>query len=383
MYHTVFDRSQGALKALLLVLLFSTLDARADDCPSAAKERGEALSLPVGSSQAEDLLRRSIANCPKLSQAYYDLGRNLLAQSRLDDARGELIKAKDLADEAETSIALGNVYALQNKFEEAAESFRHASQLEPKNARALQGLAFVSDKSGDVTEAERVLRQAIELEPGNSEFHYSLALVLERLGRDDDAIVSLERSLSGKRDFVPARTRLASLLLEKGNLEDSRKHVDAALIHDPDNVELLLLSGAYHHLHEEFPEAISSYERALERDPENVQALSGLGLVLVKAGERDKGMERLKKAEKLQPESAVVLGTLGWVALQEKNFDDAKKALERALEIAPQDPAVLNNLGVYWELQGDDEKAKDFFERAKRSNETLEPVTENLERVSE
>jgi cytochrome c-type biogenesis protein CcmH len=115
---------------------------------------------------------------------------------------------------------LGMTYRGSERFAEAAQAFRRAVELNPRNAdyAAYLGEALILGSSGNPPpEAERLFRRALELQPGNPQARYYLA-TLKDLGGDhrgavDDLVALLREAPAGApwepqvRDAVTAIAR--------------------------------------------------------------------------------------------------------------------------------------------------------------------------------
>jgi tetratricopeptide (TPR) repeat protein len=88
----------------------------------------------------------------------------------------------------------GTVLLRLARFDEAANAFREAKTQKPADARALDGLATVCLKEGQLEQAADWALQAIEQDPKLFRAHYHLGLALARLNRLDEALLALEMS---------------------------------------------------------------------------------------------------------------------------------------------------------------------------------------------
>jgi hypothetical protein len=66
-----------------------------------------------------------------------------------------------------------------------------------------------------------------------------------------------------------------------------------------------------------------------------------------------------------QPGNVQAYRLLGTALRRTKKFDEALAAYMKALELQPGHPSTFYNMGVLWALQGDEDKAFDFLDRAK------------------
>jgi Tfp pilus assembly protein PilF len=136
----------------------------------------------------------------------------------------------------------------------------------------------------------------------------------QEVGRHRDAVAILTR-LSRFR-FLPAeaaeetQARLAEIQLKRRKFKHARRHLTAALRHQPDNSRYhYLLATALQADEGGDPQrAGEHYRRALELDPGHVKCLADYGLLLLKLGQTEEGLDRLRQAAQKSPEDVEVLG---------------------------------------------------------------------------
>lgn len=159
----------------------------------------------------------------------------------------------------------------------------------------------------------------------------------QELGRHQDALRLLTK-LSGFRE-LPAeaaeetQARLAELCLKRRKYARARRHLTAALRHQPDNprYHYLLANSLRAEDRGSYERALGHYRRALELEPEHVKCLCECGLLLVRLGRIDEGLECLRKAVEKAPDNADVLARLVKGLRLAGRGDEARSALRAAL----------------------------------------------------
>jgi Tfp pilus assembly protein PilF len=159
----------------------------------------------------------------------------------------------------------------------------------------------------------------------------------QQLGRHHDAVEILGRL--AKLHALPAevleetQTRLAEIHLQHNRPRRARRHLTAALVHQPNNARYhLLMARAVEADRRGDPErALEHYRRSLELDPDQPECLSECGLLAIRQGLSEEGMSYLRRAVELDSESPELLQKLvqGYCLL--RRADDARKALRVAL----------------------------------------------------
>jgi tetratricopeptide (TPR) repeat protein len=97
----------------------------------------------------------------------------------------------------------------QQRFKEAAESYRVALRLRPQAVEIMNDLAATLAQTGDFASAIDWYRKALEFQPHDPNIHFNLALALERQGDTDAAIECYLRILQLAPAHAAARARFS------------------------------------------------------------------------------------------------------------------------------------------------------------------------------
>jgi serine/threonine-protein kinase len=168
--------------------------------PHALRERGR-LWLAVGDARMADAdLAARLAMFPDDLDAIYTRVRARHHLGRYRETLADLDRL--IQDSPRTAI----YYQLRGQAQEAEgnagaarDDFRRAREILPPMPTALNDAAWdcvaQPESMRDPERAHLLIRRAVELEPSNNTFLNTLGVVLYRLGRDDEAITALEKSL--------------------------------------------------------------------------------------------------------------------------------------------------------------------------------------------
>jgi tetratricopeptide (TPR) repeat protein len=132
--------------------------------------------------QAEVILRDAIRLDPDLLRAHFDLGEIAADRGEHERALSHYLRALAIRpDFVEAHVALGDSLRQLNRLTEALEHFGEADRLEPGNARALNGMAWVLATHPDP--AARDPRHAVKLaDQAAAATNYENPVVLDTLG---------------------------------------------------------------------------------------------------------------------------------------------------------------------------------------------------------
>ncbi len=156
----------------------------------------------VSEAAAQDTFRNPALESGEEWQRVFDQGRVLARNGDPEGAIKEFEKAAKLRNDqcAECFQMMGQVYFQMASYKNAADAFRQAVALKPKNEAALDNALgaslFLLDDKKSLPEAESALKRAIELDSkGMPTAYYNLGHVLIKLGRNDEAIAVLKQFL--------------------------------------------------------------------------------------------------------------------------------------------------------------------------------------------
>src|SRR6516165_5882444 len=131
----------------------------------------------------------------------------------------------------------------------------------------------------------------------------------QQLGRDHDAIHTLGRL--SQFASLPAevaeetQARLAEIHLRCNRPRKARRHLTAALVHQPTNARyhLLMARAVEADRRGDSERALEHYRRSLEIDPDQPDCLSECGLLAIRQGQSDEGLNNLRRAVELDADN--------------------------------------------------------------------------------
>jgi len=106
-------------------------------------------------------------------------------------------------------VAKGNLYLIENKFDDALSCFLNALNINPDDTRNLQKLCLTYRKMKDYKNAEKQIKQALKILPASGFSHYEYSLLYQDMGKKKKAIEELNKALEIWKDadpeFIPAQ----------------------------------------------------------------------------------------------------------------------------------------------------------------------------------
>lgn len=300
-------------------------------------------ALPLAEQLVELNRARFGGQSSQLAIALYELGNILTGLSRFGDAESHLRQALALfgtdprhaTRKLQTEAMLANALVQQSKLDEGLP-LMHRSAIameaalggkDPRAIAALYLLAQTLHVSGRAAEAEPIFRRLIEtVDPADLQtlapLHGSRAAALSQLGRPDEALTDMRRSLEILRQISKDHAFLGQAINNLGFLEQSAGNLAAA--------EAL------------YRESLDHIERTTGRESESYAT----GLMNLAVVQRDQG--RIKEAE---------LSTRRVLAIFEKSLGTSH----------PKTGSAANSLAVLLSARGAWAEALALFEQATQS----------------
>ncbi|MBL7139418.1 MAG: tetratricopeptide repeat protein [Planctomycetes bacterium] len=170
----------------------------------------------------------------------------LVATGQVDAAAVGLEAASDrMPGAAEVHAALGDVFARQGRYREAADRYRVALRLNPENTAPTQRLAVALFQAGAYAEAEPILA---ELEVSEPDFavgwiRLTRADCLLALRQVDRARALYQRGVDAAPDDVAPRVGLARCDVLADRLTEAQRHLEEVLVRQPEHPEANGLLG--------------------------------------------------------------------------------------------------------------------------------------------
>lgn len=242
---------------------------------------------------------------PEAWESHYWSGVALRDLGRLEDAVTALQKA--------ASLDTGN----ERVRKELVESYLERGDLKNaviwinlkknKTASDYVNLALLARAEQSLDDELDYLRVAAELAPRDTAILGELGEAQAESERTGEAIVTFHRILQINPADFAAHLRLAGLLLEQGDLEDSRELLERAVSLDPGSAEAHYRLGLVMDRLENFLRARQEYGKSLELGSQNPAAHFRLAYFLAEEGDGEGAMSHLATAVSGDPKRFVPL----------------------------------------------------------------------------
>jgi cellulose synthase operon protein C len=274
--------------------------------------------------QAEPLLREAVTLGSKAPEAWLALVQYLVFNGHKDKAAGEIRNAEKQLPPQEAALALGQCYEVIDDFDQAKAWYQKAVATQPENASALERLACLCLRLGQLKESEDYLRRIIALTRTHSEeaaaVKQLLVLVLVASGKSytekREALVALGMLSDTGQAITPReetidQLRAKAMALAVLQYRPDRLAAIRILEQMRDRLPLtatdqFLLAQLYESV-KEWPKARAELAVLVNKDGKNLLYLTRLAQGLLRNNETNAAEHLLAKLEELYPTADATL----------------------------------------------------------------------------
>lgn len=144
---------------------------------------------------------------------------------------------------SQTWHALGLVYDMMGRYEDAKRMYVTALEKNPNNEGSISNLALILKDEGEVVESIKLQKKSIEINPMNSLSYLGLAADYRRLEMYDDALMTLEKASALDVNNWITHYYQAYTNICAGKYEDARPYIEKILAMDSTNLRYLEIAG--------------------------------------------------------------------------------------------------------------------------------------------
>lgn len=255
---------------------------------------------------------------------------------------------------------------------EAAALCKDLLAVNSGDAAALQLMAMVQHRLGQLDAAQSLFARSIELAPRNPEFRTNFAMLLAARGSFQQSIAELERALALDPRFRPARLALARVSNQTACYEAADAHARKLIAANENDSEAWSALGTARFALQRVPEAGEAFARAVKLAPAYGAARYGLAAVLCVQERAEEALVQADEAARLGVHHRELVLTRARSLVQLDRYDEAEATLAGRLAEQPHDVDYQFLLAQLRQVRGDADCARSFREAAARPDAPLE-----------
>ncbi|WP_027556295.1 lipopolysaccharide assembly protein LapB [Bradyrhizobium sp. Cp5.3] len=227
---------------------------------------------------------------------------------------------------AQEFIAAGRIEEAEALLEEVATT----SDPDTLNARATLALARQR-----IEIAFEMLSEAATIYPEHAGLTTNLGIAHGLLGREEEAVICLQRAAALAPRNQEIKLALAHALLSRGEVADARAMTEAIVQHEPGNARALLQLGAIEFALGHNSSAETVLRRTLEIAPEDPDALGNLSVLMLERGRLDEALGLAERAHLRAPLDIAGLLRLAYCRAATGRWPQAEATCKKLLAHAP------------------------------------------------
>lgn len=252
---------------------------------------------------------------------------------------------------APAQLVAADYFLQNNEMEKALASLERATEINPEQQEAWAQRIQVLFSLGRYKEIIELSDRANEMAPDNAFIQFFTGASYMFKGRHQEAETWLENATT-----APSRRNFRSAIY--GTLGDVKQQLD------------------------KWDETVEAYERAIRLDSENTTALNNYAYYLsVREENLEKALEMAVKAVESDPRNPSFLDTLGWVHFKMGNHKEAREYIQKSIDSGDASAEVFEHMGDVLDAAGEEDAAKQWWEKALEKDPNRKHLTEKLEQI--
>jgi tetratricopeptide (TPR) repeat protein/ADP-heptose:LPS heptosyltransferase len=293
--------------------------------------------------QAEAMYRRILTLAPRFPAALHGLSRVARRLGKTELAIRSIKRALATAEcVPERRCDLAAALADAGRYDEAAESYLRAIELNPQYVQAHFQFGLMLAGLGRHEEALARLRQAAALDPQDAASLVAMARSLIALCRPDEAVAALQEALARQHDCAAALILLAITYREDQRYAEAESCLRRALDIDPKLVDARLNLAELLVQSDRIEAAIDCYRRVAELEPNHYAALIQLGTLEDRLGRAHRAEQSFRRAQAAlgpsQQPPRELINSLGITLADQGRLTEAIACYDRALAVSGDQP---------------------------------------------
>jgi Flp pilus assembly protein TadD len=250
-------------------------------------------------------------------------------------------------------LELSRVELLSGRTSTSLQHAREAVKNDPANLAAQVALVRSLLGSKDIAGARRVLGPLLSEHPNEAALHVQRGYLASAANDLAEARRAFERALELNSRLVEAISGLAAAEIASRDFAAARARVEAAVKAQPDNPEVHLIAGRTYRASKDPVGAERELKRALELAPDLQSGYTMLGELYLSQGRLADARREFEALSTRQTKPVAALTMLGVIAQMEGDNARAVDCFERVVDLEPRAGIAANNLAWIYAERGE------------------------------
>lgn len=345
-------------RIFLVLSLFAGLIVSGFQCSSTELTSARLYIQQKNYSKALEVLKKDIEKNPKSDEGWYLMGFTYAELGNIDSMMEAFNNSLAISNKFQTDITSRKLNEWSNTFNKGVSFYNRGNSTENNDSSKI-----FYDKS------ILAFKDAATIFPDSSDNYKNMAFVYMSAGRNEDAIMPLQKLVDLKQELAGYRY-LGEIYYTKGSNKKSE-------FKNNGNVQDSIDADSY------FSKAIKILEegRKLYSDDDNLVRL--LNASYIETGRVSEALESAKSLVDKEPENEVYRYNYGVLLLESKDYAGAEEQLKKALEIKGDYENAIYNLAVTYvrwgsEMSKQEEESENYTGEYKKKYESALPYLESV-----
>ncbi|MEO7032202.1 MAG: tetratricopeptide repeat protein [Polyangiaceae bacterium] len=329
----------------------------AGDATAAAKAAHDALAQNPNHVGARILLAR-ISGAARSGEADALQLLGSIAKNPSGASPDEIVSAQTL---------LGDIHLARSRMSQAEAAYSEALKINPKAARALNGLGDALYRAGRYSEAQARFEASTQADPDDLSAKIGVAKSKLALERVEDATLMLKKLRDTYPQAVPVAYWYGRALEASGNRAQAETLYRGALkapSDDPQTVDVYIALALLQSQQGQNDEAQKTLAEARTKLPDQPAIHKALGDVALSQGRYPEATAEFRQAVAMDSEDLGAKFKLGVALRRDSKFDEAGKSFDGVGAVDKDYPGLALERGLLYEASGRTEEALNEYERA-------------------
>ncbi|MBD3344057.1 MAG: tetratricopeptide repeat protein [Chitinivibrionales bacterium] len=290
----------------------------------------------LNSANAKAIYESNIREFPDDYRNFLRLGM-MLARDKKTAARSVkmLQRAMNLAGSIPSAwLEIARVYGLMGEKDKELSAYRTYVKSAPQSVEANLRIGMLLMQQGKSSEGISYIETAHKISPDNVRTQVALAEAYNRMKRTGEAMDLLIKARSQRPNEVSIRRKIYEAYRRLGKNDKAIEELKALLELQPDP-GLLFTYARLTFKQKQYAETENAIQNLLATDPENIEALLLLGKVLRINKEYERAVDAYKEIDYISPRYPAALFERAETHLEQGKPHWAKEFFERALKSDP------------------------------------------------
>lgn len=230
-------------------------------------------------------------------------------------------------------IMIAKIYLIKKDNKNAKKILIALIEKNDENKNAHKMLAEIYEKEGGLRKSIDEYVKVVDLDQNAYDSYYKIAILLKELGNIEDSSEMLAKLVNKKPDYLEASIALSEILCNAGRYKEAISIMNETLKHHPNNFDIYYNMGMIYTMLNDFSSAKTCYEKASIINTLEYNTDYNIAMIELILGELEEAEQYFTKCIEDEELSPLAYYHLAKIYMIKGDKDTAIKALNIAIEL--------------------------------------------------